>query len=284
MLQLMLQRLADVRVAQLSRAAAAAYVGSFLARAAFVPPPLVVSTVQVCRATFRHPNSNVTELQGHVDRNLWTKALPMPGKFCSVKQWSLPDGHERVRWLPKGTVLTEDPVAYLAEFSAVVPAVLPDTGRTQLQQRRQSDSAAAISAGYIPGRRQLHPGRQPSAASGKRRRAVAMLCRRQIRRCTSWCCLVLFRYRFPSKSLQVLTKSTISDYNEINTGCILNPQVFYSAFQALLYVLCYQLEGLMAEERDAKSQAGSQVAKIRLLFQTTFPQLLDNRCDLAEST
>jgi RNA polymerase I specific transcription initiation factor RRN3 len=48
MLQLLLARLADVRAAPLTRSAAAAYAGSFLARAAFVPPPLVVSAVQVC--------------------------------------------------------------------------------------------------------------------------------------------------------------------------------------------------------------------------------------------
>lgn len=47
MLQLLLARLGDVRAAPLTRSAAAAYAGSFLARAAFVPPPLVVSAVQV---------------------------------------------------------------------------------------------------------------------------------------------------------------------------------------------------------------------------------------------
>ncbi len=47
MLQVLLARLGDARSAPLTRAAAAAYVGSFLARAAFVPPALVVSAVQV---------------------------------------------------------------------------------------------------------------------------------------------------------------------------------------------------------------------------------------------
>jgi RNA polymerase I specific transcription initiation factor RRN3 len=47
MLQLLLARLGDARAAPLTRSAAAAYAGSFLARAAFVPPPLVLSAVQV---------------------------------------------------------------------------------------------------------------------------------------------------------------------------------------------------------------------------------------------
>ena len=47
MLQLLLARLGDARAPPLTRSAAAAYAGSFLARAAFVPPPLVVSAVQV---------------------------------------------------------------------------------------------------------------------------------------------------------------------------------------------------------------------------------------------
>lgn len=47
MLALLLSRLGDARSAPLTRSAAAAYAGSFLARAAFVPPSLVVSAVQV---------------------------------------------------------------------------------------------------------------------------------------------------------------------------------------------------------------------------------------------
>lgn len=47
MLALLLARLGDARAAPLTRSAAAAYAGSFLARAAFVPPPLVVSAVHV---------------------------------------------------------------------------------------------------------------------------------------------------------------------------------------------------------------------------------------------
>lgn len=50
MLALLLARLGDARAAPLTRSAAAAYTGSFLARAAFVPPPLVVTAVQVGRA------------------------------------------------------------------------------------------------------------------------------------------------------------------------------------------------------------------------------------------
>lgn len=79
-------------------------------------------------------------------------------------------------------------------------------------------------------------------------------------------------------------------------------QVFYSAFQALLYVLCYHLEGLMQQNPapaaaaavdhrqqlsqpqpqqqpggSAGSGAGGLPATIRLLFQTVFPPLLAHR-------
>lgn len=49
MLQLLLARLGEALSAPMTRAAAAAYTGSFLARAAFVPPALVVSAVQVLK-------------------------------------------------------------------------------------------------------------------------------------------------------------------------------------------------------------------------------------------
>lgn len=69
------------------------------------------------------------------------------------------------------------------------------------------------------------------------------------------------------------------------------PQVFFAAFQALLYVLCYHLEGLMQQQTPAAAAVvghqhqhqqqqqsdGGLPAVIRQLFRTVFPQLLAHR-------
>ena len=47
-LQLLLQRLTNPNVAPITRSAAAAYLASFLARASFIPEPLLLQTLQVC--------------------------------------------------------------------------------------------------------------------------------------------------------------------------------------------------------------------------------------------
>ena len=51
-LQLLLQRLTNPNVAPITRSAAAAYLASFLARASFIPEPLLLEMLQVrlCRA------------------------------------------------------------------------------------------------------------------------------------------------------------------------------------------------------------------------------------------
>lgn len=46
-LQLLLQRLTNPNVAPITRSAAAAYLASFLARASFIPEPLLLQTLQV---------------------------------------------------------------------------------------------------------------------------------------------------------------------------------------------------------------------------------------------
>ena len=50
-LQLLLQRLTDPNVAPITRSAAAAYLASFLARASFIPEPLLLETLQVRSCT-----------------------------------------------------------------------------------------------------------------------------------------------------------------------------------------------------------------------------------------
>lgn len=57
LLALLLRRLTDPNVAPITRSAAAAYLASFLARAAFVPEALLLQTLQVCS-----PPSIVREL------------------------------------------------------------------------------------------------------------------------------------------------------------------------------------------------------------------------------
>lgn len=47
-LQLLLQRLTSPNVAPITRSAAAAYLASFLARASFIPEPLLLQTLQAC--------------------------------------------------------------------------------------------------------------------------------------------------------------------------------------------------------------------------------------------
>ena len=47
-LQLLLQRLTNPNVAPITRSAAAAYLASFLARASFIPEPLLLQTLQAC--------------------------------------------------------------------------------------------------------------------------------------------------------------------------------------------------------------------------------------------
>ena len=47
-LQLLLHRLTKPNVAPITRSAAAAYLASFLARASFVPEPLLLQTLQAC--------------------------------------------------------------------------------------------------------------------------------------------------------------------------------------------------------------------------------------------
>ena len=48
LLQLLLQRLTNPNVAPITRSAAAAYLASFLARASFIPEPLLLQTLQAC--------------------------------------------------------------------------------------------------------------------------------------------------------------------------------------------------------------------------------------------
>lgn len=81
-------------------------------------------------------------------------------------------------------------------------------------------------------------------------------------------------------------------------------QVFYAAFQALLYALCYYLEGLLVPAPDGVSAAASALGRIQLpsseapspppraaasqreqdgagvrqLFSEVIPQLLNHRC------
>ena len=47
-LELLLQRLTNPNVAPITRSAAAAYLASFLARANFIPEPLLLDSLQVC--------------------------------------------------------------------------------------------------------------------------------------------------------------------------------------------------------------------------------------------
>jgi RNA polymerase I specific transcription initiation factor RRN3 len=81
-------------------------------------------------------------------------------------------------------------------------------------------------------------------------------------------------------------------------------QVFFAAFQALLYVLCYHLEGLMQpqppppapEQQQTQPQdprqpeGGGLPAAVRALFQSVMPQLLAHRlsplaaCNVTVST
>ena len=51
-LQLLLRRLTDPNVALITRSAAAAYLASFLARASFIPEPLLLDTLQVGSCSF----------------------------------------------------------------------------------------------------------------------------------------------------------------------------------------------------------------------------------------
>ena len=66
----------------------------------------------------------------------------------------------------------------------------------------------------------------------------------------------------------------------INTA-VISLQVFFAAFQALLYVLCYHLEGLMQPPAPAGDQQqpedGGLPAAVRALFQSVMPQLLAHR-------
>ena len=50
-LELLLQRLANPNVAPITRSAAAAYLASFLARANFIPEPLLLNSLQVCASS-----------------------------------------------------------------------------------------------------------------------------------------------------------------------------------------------------------------------------------------
>ena len=67
-------------------------------------------------------------------------------------------------------------------------------------------------------------------------------------------------------------------------------QVFFAAFQALLYVLCYHLEGLMQPQPPASAADQQRIpqqqqqpkdsnlpAAVRLMFQSVISQLLAHR-------
>lgn len=57
-------------------------------------------------------------------------------------------------------------------------------------------------------------------------------------------------------------------------------QVFYSAFQALLYAMCYHLEGIMQPQAQLPSGAHTQLSPaaqaITRLFQAVMPPLLSH--------